>query len=430
MDTQSVTRARAKLVGQILTDKTIRGARPKTKPYKMTDGLGMYLLVSNSGSKYFRLDYRLGGHRKTLALGVYPRTTLKEARDKLKAAKDLIAGGIDPVAIKRNITPRGSIACDICGCDISTPRPDTHTLETVTREWLGRQAGIWSDPHLQTIKRRLEADVLPWLGTRSIADISSRDLLTVIRRIDDRGAHALAGRLLQNCGQIFRYALSAGLIELDPTPGIRGALTPTRRTRHMPTLTDPRDIGRLLRDIDRYQGHAVTRCALQLAPLVFVRPGELRQAEWQEIDFGSAKWRIPAGRMKSGREHIVPLSRQALDILKELRELTGTGRYVFPPLRADAASPTMGATTVILALKRLGYGGQMTGHGFRAMASTLLNEQGWDRDIIERQLAHADRDKTRAAYNHAQHIPKRHEMMQAWADYLDSIKADGQDTES
>jgi len=279
---------------------------------------------------------------------------------------------------------------------------------------------IWTEGHSKTIIRRLELNIFPWLGTRPVASITAPELLAVLRRIEDRGALETAHRVKQICGQVFRYAIATGRGERDPSADLRGALPPAKPKR-MATITDPKQISELLRVIDGYEGHLITKCALRFAPLVFVRPGELRQAEWQEINFDQAEWKIPAEKMKMRISHIVPLSTQAIEILKEIEPLTGRSRYVFPSLRT--AERPMSNNTVLAALRRLGYAKEeMSGHGFRAMASTVLHEQGWRSDIIERQLAHAERNSIKAAYNHAQHLPERRRMMQAWADYLGMLK--------
>ena len=269
--------------------------------------------------------------------------------------------------------------------------------------------------------RRFEMDVFPWIGTRPVRDILAPELLATIRRIESRGAIETAHRTLQNCGQVFRYAVASGYADRDISGDLRGAIPPTKEKHHA-SVTDPKDVAALLRTIESYAGSFVTMCALRLAPMTFVRPGELRHAEWSEIDLDKAEWRIPAEKMKMREQHIVPLSRQAVAILRELHPLTGAGKYVFPSVRTQARP--MSENTVNAALRRLGYAkDEMTGHGFRSMASTLLNEMGWNRDAIERQLAHAERNSIRAAYNFAEFLPERRKMMQAWADYLDKLRA-------
>jgi len=389
-----------------LTSTAIKNAKPGQKPYKLTDGRGMYLLVNKTG-KYFRLDYRFLGKRRTLALGVYPTVTLSEARTKREEAKKLIAQGIDPVQYKRDAK---ALQMDEA----------TNSFESVSREWFTKNRHTWTEGHAGSILRRLEANVFPWLGPKPISAINAPDLLSTLRRIEDRGAVETAHRIKQTCGQIFRYAIATGRAERDPSADLKGALKPAR-SRHMAAITDPKQAGELLRAIAGYQGHIITRSALKLAPLTFVRPGELRKAEWREIDLEKSEWRIPAEKMKSRTMHIVPLAKQTRAVLKEIRPLTGRSKYVFPSLRTGRRP--MSNNTVLAALRRMGYGkDEMTGHGFRAMASTILHEQGWPSDVIERQLAHAERNSIKAADNHAQHLPERRKMMQHWADYLDQIK--------
>jgi integrase len=293
----------------------------------------------------------------------------------------------------------------------------------VAREWFEKFSPIWAPTHASTIIRRLERDVFPWLGGRPLGEITAVELLEALRRVEARGALETAHRLKQICGQVFRYATATGRARRDPSADLRGALPPVKE-RHHAALTKPADVAALLRSIGAYQGSFVVRCALRLAPLVFVRPGELRQAEWSEIDLNGATWRIPATRMKLRQEHIVPLSRQAVEVLHELHPLTGAGRYVFPSARTIARPMSENAITA--ALRRMSYErGVMTAHGFRTMASTLLNEMGWPADAIERQLAHAERNGVRDAYNRAEYLPERRRMMQAWADYLNAPANDG-----
>ena len=389
-----------------LTDTVIRNAKPKDRQYKLSDEKGMYLLVKKAG-KYFRLDYRFAGKRKTLALGVYPNVKLAEARSKRDEAKKMIAEGIDPCQARKI---QKSIQIE----------QTENSFELIAREWHTKFSSNWSDGHAKKIIRRLELYVFPWLGDRPISEIASPELLAVLRRIESKGIQETAHRTQQNCGQIFRYAVATGRAERDPSGDLRGALTPVKHNR-MATITEPKKIAELLRAIDGYEGTPVAKTALRLAPIVFVRPGELRHAEWTEINFDSAEWRIPAKKMKMKDPHIVPLSKQAIEILQEICPITDKGKYVFPSIRTG--SRPMSENTVNAALRRLGYSKEeMTGHGFRAMASTLLHEQGWPSDVIERQLAHAERNSIKAAYNHAQHLPERRKMMQSWANYLDSLK--------
>lgn len=389
-----------------LTDSAIRNAKPKDKPYKLADGGGLYLLVTPKGGKWWRLDYRYNGKRKTLSMGVYPDVSLKSARDRRSEAKTQLADGIDPGEIRKATKASQS---------------DANGFEAVAREWWGKREPTWSKTHSSRTILRLEKDVFPWIGARPIGEIEAPELLAVLRRIENRGALETAHRIHQSCGQIFRYAVATGRAQRDPSAALKGALPPTRQKHHA-SITDPKKIGELLRAVDGYEGTLITRCALQLAPLTFVRPGELRHAEWAEIDLDKAEWRIPGEKMKMRTVHIVPLSSQALKVLNEVKPLTGRGKYVFPGIRSNQRP--MSENTVNTALRRLGYTKEeMTGHGFRSMASTILNEQGWHRDAIERQLARAERNSVRAAYNYAEHLPERIKMMQWWADYLDKLKA-------
>ena len=389
-----------------LTDTAIRNAKPKDQPYKLADEKGLYLLVNKAG-KYFRQDYRFGGKRKTIAHGVYPKMTLKEAREKRDEAHRLIQNAVDPGQYKKAAKEK-------------LREQSENTFQGIALEWFVKNKHVWTEGHARTIISRLENNVFPWLGSRPIAEISSPDLLAVLRRIESRGALETAHRVKQICGQVFRYAIATGRAERDPSYDLRGALAPTK-PESMATITDIERVGQLLRAIDSYKGHLITKCALQLAPLVFVRPGELRKAEWAEIDVEKSEWKIPAAKMKMRTTHIVPLATQAIQILKEIHPLTGEGKYVFPSLRSG--SRPMSDNTVLAALRRMGYPKEeMTGHGFRAMASTILHEQGWPDEVIEKQLAHAERSKVKAAYNHAQHLPERRKMMQVWANYLEELK--------
>jgi integrase len=378
------------------------------------DSGGLYLEVTTAGRKYWRWKYRFGGKEKRLAFGVYPDVTLKMAREKRDDARLQLANGVDPGEARRaeKVAQAGA-----------------ESFEAIAREWHAKFSPGWEASHGDRILRRLENDIFPWLGKRPIGEIKAPDTLAVLRRIESRGALETAHRALQNCGQIFRYAVATGRAERDPARDLKGALPPPKEKHHA-SITDPKRIAELLRAIDAYEGYFVTKCALRLAPLVFVRPGELRRAEWPEVDLEKAEWRIPAKRMKMRELHIVPLARQAVDILRELEPLTNrvfpsrpnAPRYLFPSARTHERP--MSENAVLAALRRMGYTKEeMTGHGFRSMASTLLHEQGWNHQAIERQLAHAERNAVSAAYNFAEHLAERHKMMQAWADYLDRLKA-------
>jgi integrase len=391
-----------------LSDIAIRRAKPTDKSFKIADGGGMYLLVHPNGSKYWRLKYRFAGKEKTLALGIYPHISLSVARDKRDEAKKLLANGIDPGERKQ-------------AKKVEERQRSANTFEAVAREWHQKQATKWAPKSSQRILRLLERNIFPAVGNSPIAQITAADFLIALQKIEARGNIETAHRAMQICGRIFRYAIATGRTQADLSLVLKGALTPVKEKHHA-SITDPKRIKDLLRALDGYSGSFITQQALRLAPLLFVRPGELRHAEWSEINFDTAEWRIAAGKMKMKAVHLVPLSTQALSILRDLQPHTGGGRYVFPGVRTP--SRPMSENTVNAALRRLGYDkDEMTGHGFRSMASTILHEQGWPHEAIERQLSHAERNKISAAYNYAEHLPKRREMMQAWADYLDSLKS-------
>ena len=338
---------------------------------------------------------------------MYPDVGLKKARDRRDEMRKLVADGIDPSAARKQ---QKLMALDAAA----------NTFEAVAREWFEKHSANWEASYSVKLLARLEANIFPWLGDRPIRDIKPPELLSVLRRVESRGVLETAHRLMNYCGNIYRFTVATGRAERDISSDLRGALPPSTPQHHA-SVTDPEGVAALLRAIDGHRGSNVTRYALQLAPLVFVRPGELRKAEWSEIDLEAGEWRIPPGRMKMKTKNIVPLSSQAAAILRALRPLTGKGHYVFPGARSRERC--MSENTVNGALRRLGWSGsEMTGHGFRSMASTLLNEQGWNRDAIERQLAHTERNSIRAAYNYAEHLPERRKMMQAWSDYLDTLK--------
>jgi integrase len=394
-----------------LSDTAIRNIKAKDKPQKLADGGGLYLLLNPSGARWWRLKYRFGGKEKLLSLGTYPDTGLKDAREKRDAARKLLASGIDPAVQRRAEKAAG---LERAG----------NSFEVIAREWHAKQSQTWVELHASRIMLRLENDIFPWLGKRPIAEINAKELLTTVNRTVSRGAVESAHRVLQNCGQIFRYAIVTGRAEHNPAVDLRGALPPVKQ-KHLAAITDANAIGGLLRAIDSYQGTFVTKCALRLAPMVFVRPGELRQAEWKEFDLDAAQWNIPAEKMKMREPHLVPLAPQALEILRELQPLTGGGRYVFPSARSPRRP--MSNNAVLSALRRMGYAtNEMSGHGFRAMARTVLDETLHFRpDYIEHQLAHAVRDPNGRAYNRTAHLSERRKMMNAWADYLDTLKTSG-----
>lgn len=391
-----------------LNDLIVKNKKPTDKPYKVTDDRGLFLLVHPNGSKYWRFKYRFANREKLLSFGVYPEVSLAEARARRDEARKLIMQGTDPSIAKQE-----------------TKKAEEEVLynnfESVAREWHQKYSLRWVPSHSQRIIRRLECDIFPWIGSLPIATIKAPTLLTLLRRIEERGALETAHRALQNCGQIFRYAIATGRAERDPTGDLRGALPPPK-VNSFAAILDPKKLGQLLRAIEIYQGSFITKCALRLAPLVFVRPVELRKAEWTEIDLELGEWNIPAEKMKMRQPHLVPLSRQAIAILRELHPLTGNGKYIFPCVRTP--SRPMSDNTINSALKRLGYDStEMTTHGFRATARTILDETlGFRPDIIEHQLAHTVKDPNGRAYNRTSHLPARREMMQKWADYLDELK--------
>jgi integrase len=391
-----------------LTDTAIRRAKAKQKPYKMFDARGLFLLLMPTGGKWWRFKYRFAGKEKLLSLGTYPDISLKEARDRCDQERRILAKKIDP-AVNRLVV------------NAAWAGNQANSFEAVAREWIKIRSGTWSASNTTKTTRRLEVDVFPWLGNRPIADIMPIEILTVLRRTEARGAIDTAHRILQTAGQIFRYAIATGRASRDFTADLRGALQ-TVKGSHFAAMTEPKAIGGLLRAMDDYQGSVITRCALRLAPLVFVRPGELRKAEWKEINFENSEWNIPAERMKMKEPHLVPLSRQAIKILTELHPLTGRGTYLFPSPRTKKRPISDNA--VLSAMRRMGIGkDEMTGHGFRAMARTVLDEVLHVRpDYIEHQLAHAVRDPNGRAYNRTAHLPERRKMMQDWANYLDGLR--------
>ncbi|WP_415519642.1 MAG: tyrosine-type recombinase/integrase [Desulfovibrio aminophilus] len=390
----------------MLTDTAIRNAKPGQKQRKLSDEKGLFLLVAPSGGKWWRFKYRFAGKEKLLSLGTYPEVSLAQARERRDEARKLLARGIDPSAARK-----------------AEKRSGDDTFERIALEWYSRTRPRWGQTAATQILAQLKQNVFPWIGSRPIREINAEELLTAMRRIEERGAIYTAHRALQTCGRVFRYALACNKVDRDPTITLRGTLTSVKE-KHRACILDPRTLGKLLRDIDGYQGTFVVRAALKLAPLLFVRPGELRHAEWPEVDLEAAEWRIPAAKMKMEDLHIVPLSRQAVAVLRELHPLTGKGKYVFPGFRSPARP--MSENTVNAALRYMGYSAeQVTGHGFRATAMSLLNEQGWNRDAVDRQLAHAERNKVRAAYLHAEFLPERRRMMQAWADFLDGLRQGG-----
>lgn len=390
-----------------LTDTFVRLAKPgRPAGEKHADGGGMYLLVKEAG-KYWRMDYRFLGKRKTLALGVYPAVSLAGARKRRDEARKLLAEGVDPNQAKREDRHARAAAAD-------------QTFEAVANRWLVKIGPSRSASTQDKVKKWLDNNVFPMIGTMPIADIKPRDVLAAVQKMEARGAVESAHRVKQVCGQIFRFAVAHDLVERDVTADLRGALAPPVKG-NFAAITEPKQVGALMRAIYGYHGHPAAVAALKLAPMLFVRPGELRAAEWAEIDLDAAEWRIPAAKMKMKVEHLVPLATQAVEILRALHPITGDGTYVFPSLRSKAC---MSENTINAALRYMGYGKEvMTGHGFRAMARTILDEVLGERpDLIEHQLAHTVRDPLGRAYNRTSHLPARRGMMQRWADYLDKLR--------
>ncbi|MFI4957362.1 MAG: tyrosine-type recombinase/integrase [Gammaproteobacteria bacterium] len=391
-----------------LTAVQIKNAKPAEKPLKISDGGGLYLLINPNGSKYWRMGYRFNSIQKTLALGVFPSVSLLKAREMREEARKLLAAGTDPSANKKAIKSAKDTS-------------NSNSFEAIAREWHASRLQTWAPANSKKVIQALERDIFDWLGKRPITSITSPELLECARRMEERGAIESARRVLLTCGQVFRYAVATGRCDRDPVPDLRGALKPAKST-HFATMLDPKAIGALLRAIESYQGSFITRQALRLAPLVFVRPGNLRSAEWIEIDLGKAEWNIPAEKMKMKEPLLVPLSTQAVAILGEIHALTGRGKYVFPCEHTNIRP--MSENTINFAFRRMGFSKEeISCHGFRAMARTLLDEVlGVRSDFIEHQLAHAVRDPNGRAYNRTCHIVARREMMQQWSAYLDSLR--------
>jgi integrase len=390
-----------------LTDPKIRQARGKDRAYKLFDGAGLFLLVTPASQKYWRLKYRFAGKEKTLALGVYPDVKLAAARKKCKAARELLDQNKDPSLVKKERKRQDAIKAG-------------NTFEGMAREWHNQQKHQWKPKHATQVLHSLKLNIFPALGNRPIAEITPAELLDVLRVIENRGALDLAGRLLQRCNAVFRYAIASCRLESNPARDLKGALKPPQKKHYASLSSD--DLPEFLEKLDEFDGYKTTQLAIRLLMLTFVRTGELRAAQWKEFDIEKRLWRIPAERMKMGVEHLVPLSDQVIACLADLREISGHFDLLFPG-RTNVKKP-ISDNTVLYGLYRMGYHGRATGHGFRSTATTTLNEMGFPSDAIERQLAHGERDKVRAAYNKALYLDKRTEIMQAWADYLDSQKND------
>lgn len=398
-------------VTHMLTDAKLRALKHRDALYRVTDSAGLAVEVPVNGAPRWRFRYRFDGKAKMLSLGTYPSVSLAQARLRRDAARASLANGVDPSASRREAKRERALAL-----------APAHTFSSVAELWMSHQ----DVAEATALKSRwiFTNYLYPDLGSRPIREITSREVLDTLRKIEGGDLLETARRAKIRVGQVFRFAIIEGFADVDPTTSLRGALK-APKVKHHAAIVDPHKVGELLRAIDGFSGQYVTLCALRFAPLVFVRPGELRQAEWSEFDLSEAIWRIPGARMKMKTPHIVPLSKQAVAILRELHGFTGHGRLVFPSIRS--ASRPMSENTINAALRRLGYAGdEMTGHGFRSLAATRLNEMGWNADAIERQLAHAESNKVRDAYTHAaQYLSERKKMMQAWADYLDGLRAGG-----
>lgn len=391
-----------------LTDIAIKKAKPKDKPYKLTDGDGLFLLVHPNGGRYWRFKYRANGQEKLMAFGTYPEVSLADAREKRRLNRILVAEGKDPNEVKKQKKLVAAIITE-------------NTYENIAREWHATKKPSWSGRHPETVMKKLEGDLFPDLGQRPITEITAQELLAVIRKIEKRGALDMAKRALQITGQIYRYAIITGRAQRDITADLKGALK-TAKTQHRAFLRED-ELPEYLRKLEAYDkegGELLTKLALKMLLLTFVRSSELRGALWSEIDFDKKEWRIPAERMKMNELHIVPLANQTIALLKEIKLLTGHREHVFP--NHQSPNKIMSENTLLFALYRMGYRSRATAHGFRSTASTILNENGFRADVIERQLAHGERDNVRSAYNHAQYLKERHEMMKWWAKHIDKLK--------
>jgi integrase len=390
-----------------LTDTAVRNAKPGAKPMKLSDERGLYLKVMPMGGKLWRFRYGFGGKEKLLALGTYPDVSLAKARQKRDEARTLLADSIDPSEQRKAAKAiRTNLAAN--------------TFEAVAREWINKRKAGWSESHLNKTTTRLSSNVFPWLGGKLIAEITAPEILAVLRRIEGRGTIDTAHRVGQACGQVFRYAVATGRARRDPTGDLRGAL-PVVKQEHFAAITEPAEVGELLRAIEGFNGTFIVQCALKLAPMLFVRPGELRQARWQQFDLEKSEWKYLATKTKT--EHLVPLASQAVVVLRELHALTGHTPFVFPGARSNGRA--MSDAAVNAALRRMGYNTrtEITGHGFRAMARTILHEVlGIAPEVIEHQLAHRVPDALGTAYNRTKFLPERRKMMQQWADYLDKLR--------
>lgn len=385
-----------------LNNTAIKNLKPSKKPFKKSDEKGLYLLVHPNGGKYWQLKYRFSNKQKTLSFGTYPEISLKEARDKRDEARKQIRDGLDPSHEKKMVKLRQSINAE-------------NSFESVARNWHNNQSQSWTQRHADTVIRNLKKDIFKIIGFRPIAQITAPELLLALRKIEDRGALDIAKKMRQTCGQIFKFAIASGLAERNIALDLQGALK-TRKAKHFNTI-EAKELPQLVQKIEQYEGNIQTKLGLQLALLTFVRTTELRGARWEEIDFENKIWEIPAQRMKMKTKHLVPLCKQSLEVLKNLQDINGNREFIFP--NRQNPDKFISENTLLYAMYRLGYHGRATVHGFRSLASTVLNESGlFKEDVIERQLAHGERNKVRAAYNHAQYLDDRREMMEWWGEFI------------
>lgn len=393
-----------------LTNTAVLNAKPKDKDYKLSDGDGMYLYVTKSSSKHWRFKYRFGGKEKKLSFGSYPEVSLKDAREKRIEARKLIADNQDPSVTKKEEKQQAILNSE-------------NTFKPLTEAWHKLNASKWTQEHADKVLRRLELHIFPYLGARPIKEIKPLELLEVIQKVENKGATELSHRLLQTCNVIFRYAIVMGKAEYNPAADLKGALK-AHKAEHYPTIP-AKELPNFYKKLEVAQTSNINKLAIKLLLLTFLRQGELRKSEWEHVDFEAKEWRVPAHIMKMRDAHIIPLSKQTIELLQEIKTHTGHSKYMFPS-QHHQKNPIMSENTIGSVIKkRMGYDGEMVGHGVRALASTVLNEHGFNRDIIERQLAHAERNKVRVAYNRAEYLPERRKMMQWWADYLERAQNGG-----
>lgn len=392
-----------------LTSKAVINAKPKEKAYKLSDGGGMYLHIQPSGKKYWRLKYRIFGKEKLLSLGVYPELSLKDAREKRDKARKQIADNIDPGAVKKEQRHHALLNAQ-------------NSFEAIANEWHKNSLNKWTEKHAERVWRRLERNIIPALGNEPIKNIKPSALLAAIRVIEYRGATDLSRRTLQSCSAIFRYAIATGRAEYNPAADLVGALKIHKR-EHYPTI-DAKELPIFYERLEEVNTSPIHKLAIRLLLLTFLRQGELRKAKWEHVDFGAREWRIPPEHMKMKTRHIVPLADQAMYLLRQLQLLTGDSPYLFPS-QHRRVHPVMSENTINKVLRHMGYKGKMVGHGVRSLASTVLNENGFKPDVIEKQLAHAERNAVRAAYNRAEYLDERRAMMEWWAGYLGRMESGG-----